>query len=263
MDPLATRFTALARKDLSLLKYAVEFSQFTVVTAFDKAALNSLFWIRPQNSQPPRLESVYLRSRTQPEPSPPSPRCVELKPEPLPERATVLRITPEPKPVTSNQVREPATELATRESVMDSESTERNSVPYTVAEGEQLMDLGMWKASVPEFSPERASVPEFSPEWASVPEFSPERTPEFSPKCATVSLYYPESELVPEFSPVIPLSVPLPVLGVPLCSPSAHHLLGASSCHPPALPWLEYPLTPPPAFKPRTPPRPVDPSAPP
>ncbi len=45
MDPLAAKFTSLTRKDLSLLKYAVEFSQLTVLTAFDDAALNSLFWI--------------------------------------------------------------------------------------------------------------------------------------------------------------------------------------------------------------------------
>ncbi len=44
-DPHAALFTSLARKDLPLLEYVVEFSQLAVLTAFDDAALNSLFWI--------------------------------------------------------------------------------------------------------------------------------------------------------------------------------------------------------------------------
>ncbi len=65
---------------------------------------------------------------------------------------------------------------------MDSESTERSSTPYTVAEGELIMDLGQCnsegeRALVPESSPERAPVPEFSPERAPVHPSSPERAP--------------------------------------------------------------------------------------
>ncbi len=42
LDPIAAFFTSLARKDLPLLEYAVE---FTFLMAFNDAVLNSLFWI--------------------------------------------------------------------------------------------------------------------------------------------------------------------------------------------------------------------------
>ncbi len=148
MDPLVARFTSLARKDLPLLEYAVEF----VLTAFDDAVLNSLFWIGGNYHRhidlPDTtglnwcLESVYLRSRAQPdpEPSPPTPRDAELKPEPTidgePETATAdeqslhgateLRIAAEPELLmTSVQVRKPATTPAARERTVDSEIVER------------------------------------------------------------------------------------------------------------------------------------------
>ncbi len=62
----------------------------------------------------------------------------------------------------------------------------------------------------------------------------------------------------PEFSPETPEAHKCP----PSHPSSAHHLCGAS-CHPPASPWSEYPLTLPPASGLRNPPRPVDPLAPP
>lgn len=87
-----------------------------------------------------------------PEPSPQSPRCAEPKPkptadgepepaatdEPLPWRATELRIASELKPDQSDQVREPATELATVENAMNGESTEGSSTHCIMAEGDQL-----------------------------------------------------------------------------------------------------------------------------
>ncbi len=130
MDSLTSKFTSLAPKDISLLEYAVEFRQLAVLMAFNDAALNSLFWIganyyRAVNLPDTRglswreaiircLKSVYLRSRTQPDPvpSPPSPHCAECEPdptadrkpesvatdEPLPRSATELRISTEPEP---------------------------------------------------------------------------------------------------------------------------------------------------------------------
>ncbi len=97
--PLAVLFVFLARKDLPLVEYAVEISQLAILTAFDDAALNSLFWIGANYHHPVDLpnttglscreaiirclESVSPRSRAQPdpEPSPPSPRCAKLKPD--------------------------------------------------------------------------------------------------------------------------------------------------------------------------------------
>ncbi len=99
------------------------------------------------------LESVYPRSRAQPDPEPrsPSPHCAEPKPEPtddgVPEPAatdepsangaTELRIAAEPELfMTSDQVQEPATIPAMREKAVDSESAERSSAHCTMAEGE-------------------------------------------------------------------------------------------------------------------------------
>ncbi|KAI2656134.1 Nck-associated protein 5 [Labeo rohita] len=133
MDPLAALFTSLARKDLPLLEYAVEFSQLAVLTAFGNVALNLLFWIRANYHLPIDLsdttelnwreaiircpESACPRSRAQPdlEPSPPSPRCAEPKSEPTKDGATELRIATEPELfVTSDQVQELGTTRAMR-----------------------------------------------------------------------------------------------------------------------------------------------------
>ncbi len=107
------------------------------------------------------LESVYPRSRAQPdqEPSPSSPRCAEPMPEPTDDGeskptppdepllygATDLRITLEPAPLgTSDQVREPATMPATRKKNVDSQSAERSSAHCTMAEDELFVDQGLW-----------------------------------------------------------------------------------------------------------------------
>lgn len=92
-------FTALARKDLSLLGVCDQVQSSAMVTVFDDAALNSLFWIRANYYQPVDppdttrlswreviiqcLESVYIQSRAQPnsEHSPPSPHSVVHQPE--------------------------------------------------------------------------------------------------------------------------------------------------------------------------------------
>ncbi len=112
-------------KNLPLLEYAVEFSQLVVLTAFDNVTLNSLFWIGANYHRPVDLpdttglcwreaiirclESIYPRSRTQPdsEPHPPSPCCAEQEPEPAvtnePNGTTELRNALEPESVTSDQ----------------------------------------------------------------------------------------------------------------------------------------------------------------
>lgn len=46
----------------------------------------------------------------------------------------------------SDQVREPATMPATREKAMDSEIAERSSSHCTMADGELIVDLGLWNS---------------------------------------------------------------------------------------------------------------------
>ncbi len=296
------------------------------LTAFDDAALNSLFWIEANYYRPVdlpdttglcwreaiirSLESIYPRSGTQPDPvpSPPSPRCAEREPEPTangepdsvatdepsPRRATELRIATKPEPQgSSDQVREPTTMPATKEKATDGVCMERSSAPCTVAEGELSMvrrlchteeervplpELSPERAPVSELSPERAPVPELSPERAPVPELSPERSPvaKLSPERARVPELSPEKARIPEFRPEsleahkFPPSHPL-LPPPPLSSgsssacpqPTIYTVRAPQDCHPPASPWSEYPLTPPPASMLRTLPRPVDTSAPP
>ncbi len=86
---------------------------------------------------------------TDPEPSQPSPHCVEPKleltadgePEPTatyePSHGRATELTIAPEPVISDQLRKPATELGMGESIKYSDSTERSSTHCTMAEGEQ------------------------------------------------------------------------------------------------------------------------------
>ncbi|KAL0200785.1 hypothetical protein M9458_003972, partial [Cirrhinus mrigala] len=82
------------------------------------------------------LENVYPRSRTlpDPEPSPPSPCCVEPKPEPTAGSEPMPTVTNEPGARASRIICpgvELATALATREITIDSENAH-----CTMAEGE-------------------------------------------------------------------------------------------------------------------------------
>ncbi len=222
MDPLTAKFISLACKDLPLLMYAVEISQLTVLTLFDDAALNSLFWIRANYYRPIDLpdttglswreaiirclESVYLQSRTQPdpEPRPPSLRGAEHKPdpsadrepepepvatdEPSPRSATELRIAMEPEPHgSSDQVRKLATTPATKE----------KAVPPCAA------------LSIPYQSR--------SPCWESQFGVCGQRTPALKARRLTNARSH---------TPVPASSTA--VVWQPLCSPLAHHLYGAS-----------------------------------
>ncbi len=194
---LAERFTSLAHKDLSLLEYAVEFSQLAVLTVFDDAALNSLFLIRANDYRPVDLpdttgpswresiiwclESIYLQSRTQPDPvpSPPSPYCAEHKPTAQDCDRAEDRHGTRTSQIVKDQVRVPATTPAMREKAADSESAERSSSPCTVADGELIMYLGRCisegeRAPFPESGPEKAPVFTSSSERAPVPPSSPE-----------------------------------------------------------------------------------------
>ncbi len=182
-------------------------------------------------------EDDLASSTLDPEPSPPSPHCAELKPEstvdgetavtdePSPHGATELRIAAEPELfMTSDQVREPATTPAKTEKAMDRETAERSSAHCTMGEGELIVDLEPWNSegeivdlyadlppllppssepsvsSVPKSCTERASVPEFSSERAPVLELGPERAPvpEFGPERAAVLEYSPDRARVPE-----------------------------------------------------------------
>ncbi len=167
MDPLAAKFTTLARKDLSPVG----------VCGGVRPARRSN-GVRRCYAELPVLDRSELLA-CKPEPTDDREHEPTATDEPSPRSATELRIATEPESLgSSDQVREPATTPATREKAMDSESAEKSSAPSTVAEGELIMDLGLCnakgeRAPVLEFSPERATVPEFIPERAPVPPSSP------------------------------------------------------------------------------------------
>ncbi len=214
----------LARQDLPLLEYTVEFSQLDVLTAFNNAALNSLFWIGENYHRPIKLpdttrlswreaiirclESVYPWFRAQPDP--------ESKPtdDGEPNGATVLRIATEPElQVSLDQMRELATVPAMREKAMDSASVERDSAHCTMGEGELTVDLGLWNVEgefmdlyanlppllPPSLKPSVSPVPTSSPERAAIPTSGPERAPypKSNPEMAPISLSSPKSVLFP------------------------------------------------------------------
>ncbi len=68
------------------------------------------------------------------------------------------RISLEPEPLTSGHVQEPATVLATKESAMDSESTEGSSAHCTMAESE----LRSADCVLPALLPSSSACPELS-----------------------------------------------------------------------------------------------------
>ncbi len=208
--------------------------------------------------------------------------------EPSPSGATVLRIAPEPEPNTSDQMREPATDLATGESVMDSDSAEGSSAHCTMAEGEPssvdcYLDI---YADMPPLLPPSSEL-SACPELSVCPELfaCPEMTTEVVPLSATLPVlgvamwcvWVAHTILEPftclDFPPSLPLPPPLyqssqlPPLSPG--SPSAHPqpticAVGSLQvCQSPSASWLEGPLSLPPASESRNPPWPFDPAAPP
>ncbi len=176
-----------------------------------------------------------------PEPSPQSPHSMEPKPEPTadrepeldatnepsPERATELTITPEPEPVTSDQVREPATEHTMVDDAKEHEGLEESPAHCTTAEGElQLNSVDLIDSVLDLY----ADMPTLLP-----PTYEQSVYPELS-TCPAATME------------VIPLSAELPVLGIAIwCvwaahtipdNPGAHKFppthppCPASSCHP-------------------------------
>ncbi len=111
------------------------------------------------DSLPPSGEfPPQSRTKPHPEPSTPSPRSAEYKPEPTangepdpsetnelsPIGLTMRRISLEPEPhVTSVQVREPATELATGDNSVYSESAEGGFDHCNMADCQLKLDLGL------------------------------------------------------------------------------------------------------------------------
>ncbi|KAL0170461.1 hypothetical protein M9458_035057, partial [Cirrhinus mrigala] len=197
------------------------------------------------NGSPFTISPVDYLARTtpDPEPSPPSPRCVKLKPEPTDDgepipaainepvqcRATEQRIALETVFNPSDQVRE-------LEKAVDGVSVERSSTPFATAEGELIIHLGLldfegdltgWEtdleADLPSLLRPRWSspaqrgllfpIPEHSQEWALIPKDSPES--QEAHECLTTHPPAPASSTA--------------VAWHPLCLPSAHHLYGLSS----------------------------------
>ncbi len=123
----------------------------------------------------------------------------------------------------------------TREPAMGCVSAEWSSAPCTAAEGELLIHLGLldmerdlinWDAAL-EIEP----PPRLSPSSLLVPS---------NPPSSLIPLSSPEGASVPPSLPQKPALPPAPasttVVWQPLCSPSAHHLCGASSV---ALPYCK------------------------
>ncbi len=116
-------------------------------------------WTLARNGSPLTicLMDDLARSTSDPEPSPPSPRGAEHQPEPTDDgapfpaainepaqsRATEWKIAPEVEPNTSDQVREPAAVPTMREQAVDGVSAEWSSAPFTTAEGELIIHLGL------------------------------------------------------------------------------------------------------------------------
>ncbi|KAL0156913.1 hypothetical protein M9458_048159, partial [Cirrhinus mrigala] len=167
----------------------------------------------------------------EPEPSPPSPRCVEQKPDPAADGEPKLAATDEPSTIgakelrtvlephaTSDQVRELATELTMEKSAMDSESAEGSSAHCTVPEGE-LSSVDWILPALP-LSSSACPEPSISPEPSICPELS---------ACPEVTME------------VVPLSLSLLVLGAALCCVWAAHTVSNPLDHselPPSLPLL-------------------------
>ncbi|XP_042607297.1 nuclear factor 7, brain-like [Cyprinus carpio] len=103
--------------------------------------------------------------------------------------------------------------------------------------------------------PEKVPVPMSNPEKIPVPTSSPERAPghKLSPEAHKCPTTHPLL-LPPPLSSGSPSGRPQPTISM---------VQALRDCHPPASPGLEHSLTPPPASKPRTLPRPFDPAAPP
>ncbi|KAI2655779.1 Filamentous hemagglutinin [Labeo rohita] len=219
-----------------------------------------------------------------------SPCCAEPKPEtatinkPLPRRAIELEIVPEPEPLgLSDRVCEPATALAMR----DSKSTEGSFAYCTMVEGELssadcvLPALPLSSSVCPELSVCPFLAKEVVCELSICPELSACLTTRM--EVISLSLAFPVPGMTlwcvwaahtvpkPPDHTELPPSLPLPP---PLhqSSPSSLLFPGSFSAHPqpticvvglpricqsPSALWLEDPLSPPPASKSRTPPRPA------
>ncbi|KAL0168686.1 hypothetical protein M9458_036908, partial [Cirrhinus mrigala] len=210
------------------------------------------------------VESVLLQSGTpqDPEPSPLSLCCIEQEPEPTtdgelkPIEATGLRIAPEPEPhAMSDQMQEPATELTTGESAMDSESLEGSSAHCTIAKGE----LSSVDCILPALPSSSSAYPEPSicHELSAFPEATMEVVPlslalRVTLWCVwaahTVSNPPDHSELPPSLSLPSPLHQSSPSSPLSPGSPSAYPqptiCVGSPRvCQSPSVSWLEDPLS--------------------
>ncbi len=155
---------------------------------------------------------------------------------------------PEPEPNTSDQMREPATDLATGESVMDSDSARGSSAHCTMAEGEPSSVTVIWiyMQTCPLFSclrSELSACPELSvcPELFACPEMTTEVVPcpphssvGVTMWCVWVGTHHPWTFYLSGFptqppsptSSISVLTIATTVSWQSLCSPSAHHLCG-------------------------------------
>ncbi|KAL1249397.1 hypothetical protein QQF64_020402 [Cirrhinus molitorella] len=227
----------------------------------DFAAFVEWTLARNRSSLTIRPEENLASATPDPEPSPPSPRCVEQQPEPTadgepephatdepsPRSATELRIASEPEPRESDQVREPATEHATVENATDSESVEWSSAHCTKAEGELITYLGLldlenelidWETEL-ELDP-APFLPPSSPLVPSSPLSSP-----------LVLSSPPSSPLVPSSPEVVPETpvhasqehppVPAPHRRPPVPAPQEHPPVPAPRRRPPVLAPQERP----------------------
>ncbi|KAL0192152.1 hypothetical protein M9458_010448, partial [Cirrhinus mrigala] len=218
------------------------------------------------------IEDDHASPTSDPVPRPTSPRSAERQPEPTadgepksnttnepsPRGATELRIAPEAETITSDQVREPATPLATEEVPVEHEDAEEGPAHCTSAEGEQILELG------------QMDLINFEDIYADMPPLIPP-----SSKLSV----YPEPSVCPDLSACLDFPPTLPLLPHPLIPTATPPLSPDSpSAHPqpticavglprvsqfPSTSCLEDPSSPSPASESWTPPRLSDAVAPP
>ncbi|KAL0190336.1 hypothetical protein M9458_013034, partial [Cirrhinus mrigala] len=152
--------------------------------------------------------------------------------EPSLKNVTVLRIATEPEPMTSDQVHEPATQLA------KGENDEGSSTHRNIAKSELSLELGQMDM-IDFFMDIYADMPPSS-------ELSVDPEPSVCPDLSACLYFPPTIPLLPH--PFIPA---LPMQPLSPDSPSAHP-------YPPSVQWDRCG-----SAKSRTPPRPFDPAAPP
>ncbi len=217
----------LARQDLPLLEYTVEFSQLDVLTAFNNAALNSLFWIgenyhRPINQSGECLSLIQSTARPRAQPTITPLRRVQTHWWRRAKRSDSAKNRHRAR--AASIVRPDA--RAGYSACHEGKSHRQCERWKRLGEGELIVDLGLWNVEgefmdlyanlppllPPSLKPSVSPVPTSSTERAAIPTSGPGRAPypKSNPEMAPISLSSPKRDSVPESGPE---RAPVPELG--------------------------------------------------